>query len=91
MMLNGGELKRHPRIQSVTIAKFTRAADPARSTDSARPRLGHRFAAFGNRGELFPIGSFGHTVSPAPRSGSIFDEDLRHSPGDSVHPDLRLR
>ena len=48
-------------FSAATVQKFTAPQSPRRSADSARPGLGHRLPYSSNRGELFPIGSYGHT------------------------------
>ena len=81
---------RRARVQPAHRREIHRAAEPARSADAARPRLGYRFALSGNRGELFPIGSYGHTgftgtsiwIDPASKTYVILLAN-------SVHPDLR--
>jgi len=56
-MLNGGELD-GVRIVSAATIQNSPNRRRRRSASSARARLGYRFAYSGNRGELFPIGSF---------------------------------
>ncbi len=61
MMLNGGELNGVRLFQAATVEKFTRPASPA---DQPILRgLGWDIDSpySSNRGELFPIGSYGHT------------------------------
>jgi len=61
MMLNGGELNGVRLFSPLTVAKFT---EPQSPPDQAILRgLGWDIDSpnSGNRGELFPIGSFGHT------------------------------
>ena len=61
MMLNGGELNGVRLFSPLTIAKFT---EPQSPPDQAVLRgLGWDIDSpnSGNRGELFPIGSYGHT------------------------------
>ncbi len=90
MMINGGELDGVRVFSKLTVAKFTEPQTPPDQTilrglgwDIDSP-----FSA--NRGELFPIGSFGHTgftgtsvwIDPSTRSYVILMAN-------SVHPSLR--
>jgi len=90
MMLNGGELNGVRLFSPLTVAKFT---EPQSPPDQAILRgLGWDIDSphSGNRGELFPIGSFGHTgftgtsiwIDPSTRTYVILLAN-------SVHPDLR--
>jgi uncharacterized protein YbbC (DUF1343 family)/CubicO group peptidase (beta-lactamase class C family) len=90
MMLNGGELETVRLFNPLTVAKFT---SPQTPPDQAILRgLGWDIDSphSGNRGELFPIGSYGHTgftgtsiwIDPASQSYVILLAN-------SVHPDLR--
>ena len=90
MMLNGGELDGVRLFSPLTVAKFT---EPQSPPDQAILRgLGWDIDSphSGNRGELFPIGSFGHTgftgtsiwIDPSTRSYLILLSN-------SVHPDQR--
>jgi len=90
MMLNGGELDGVRLFSPLTVAKFT---EPQSPPDQAILRgLGWDIDSphSGNRGELFPIGSFGHTgftgtsiwIDPSTRSYLILLAN-------SVHPDQR--
>jgi uncharacterized protein YbbC (DUF1343 family)/CubicO group peptidase (beta-lactamase class C family) len=90
MMLNGGELDGVRLFGPLTVTKFT---EPQSPPDQAVLRgLGWDVDSplSGNRGELFPIGSFGHTgftgtsiwIDPASKTYVILLAN-------SVHPDLR--
>jgi uncharacterized protein YbbC (DUF1343 family)/CubicO group peptidase (beta-lactamase class C family) len=90
MMLNGGELDGFRLFGPLTVAKFI---EPQTPPDQAVLRgLGWDVDSphSGNRGELFPIGSFGHTgftgtsiwVDPVSKTYVILLAN-------SVHPDLR--
>ena len=62
-VVNGGERN---GVAYLLTAHHSRnslpARNPAGSTRAARSRLGHRFEGYSsNRGELYPIGSYGHT------------------------------
>ncbi|HWB82855.1 MAG TPA: exo-beta-N-acetylmuramidase NamZ domain-containing protein [Bryobacteraceae bacterium] len=90
MMLNGGELDGVRLFSPLTVEKFT---EPQSPPDQPVLRglgwdIDSRYS--GNRGELFPIGSYGHTgftgtsmwIDPYTRSYVILLAN-------SVHPDLR--
>jgi uncharacterized protein YbbC (DUF1343 family)/CubicO group peptidase (beta-lactamase class C family) len=90
MMLNGGELNGVRLFSPLTVAKFT---EPQSPPDQAILRgLGWDIDSpnSGNRGELFPIGSYGHTgftgtsiwIDPSTKTFVILLAN-------SVHPDLR--
>jgi uncharacterized protein YbbC (DUF1343 family) len=90
MLLNGGELNGTRVFGPLTVAKFT---EPQSPPDQPILRgLGWDIDSpnSGNRGELFPIGSFGHTgftgtsiwIDPATKTYVILLAN-------SVHPDLR--
>jgi len=90
MMLNGGELNHHRVLSALTIAKFT---EPQTPLDQPILRgLGWDIDSpySSNRGELFPIGSFGHTgftgtsiwIDPYSKSYVILLAN-------AVHPDMR--
>jgi uncharacterized protein YbbC (DUF1343 family)/CubicO group peptidase (beta-lactamase class C family) len=90
MMLNGGELNGVRLFSPLTVAKFT---EPQSPPDQPILRgLGWDIDSpnSGNRGELFPIGSFGHTgftgtsiwIDPSTKTYVILLAN-------SVHPDLR--
>jgi uncharacterized protein YbbC (DUF1343 family) len=90
MMLNGGSLDGVRLFSPLTVAKFTEAQSPP---DQPILRgLGWDIDSpySGNRGELFPIGSYGHTgftgtsiwIDPSTRSYVILLAN-------SVHPDAR--
>lgn len=90
MMLNGGELDGVRLFGPLTVAKFI---EPQTPPDQPILRgLGWDVDSphSGNRGELFPIGSFGHTgftgtsmwIDPLTKTYVIFLAN-------SVHPDLR--
>ncbi|HEX3746585.1 MAG TPA: exo-beta-N-acetylmuramidase NamZ domain-containing protein [Bryobacteraceae bacterium] len=90
MMLNGGELDGVRIFNSLTVAKFT---EPQTPPDQPVLRgLGWDIDSpySSNRGELFPIGSFGHTgftgtsiwIDPSTRTYVILLAN-------SVHPDAR--
>ena len=61
MMLNLGELDHHRIVSKLTVEKFTRPQTP--SDQPVLRGLGWDIDSpySGNRGELFPIGSYGHT------------------------------
>jgi uncharacterized protein YbbC (DUF1343 family)/CubicO group peptidase (beta-lactamase class C family) len=61
MILGGGELNGKRIMQPGTVAKMTSPASPASQPDirGLGWDMDSRFAS--NRGELFPVGSFGHT------------------------------
>lgn len=92
MILNGGELDGHRILTKGSVAKMTTPASPA-----SRPDLrglgwdvDSRFSS--NRGELFPVGSFGHTgftgtslwIDPHSRTFVILLTNSAHTPGKSV-------
>ena len=90
MMLNGGELDGVRLFSPLTVEKF---AEPQSPPDQSILRgLGWDIDSphSGNRGELFPIGSFGHTgftgtsvwIDPSTKTYVILLAN-------SVHPDLR--
>jgi uncharacterized protein YbbC (DUF1343 family) len=90
MMLNGGELDGVRVLSPLTVAKFT---EPQTPPDQPILRgLGWDIDSpySSNRGELFPIGSYGHTgftgtsiwIDPSTRSYVILLAN-------SVHPDAR--
>src|SRR5947209_19192220 len=90
MMLNGGELNGTRIAGPLTVAKFT---EPQTPPDQAILRgLGWDVDSphSGNRGELFPIGSYGHTgftgtsiwIDPSTQTYVILLAN-------SVHPDPR--
>jgi uncharacterized protein YbbC (DUF1343 family)/CubicO group peptidase (beta-lactamase class C family) len=90
MMLNGGELNGTRLFSPLTVTKFT---EPQSPPDQPILRgLGWDIDSphSGNRGELFPIGSFGHTgftgtsiwIDPTSQTYVILLAN-------SVHPDLR--
>ena len=90
MMLNGGELNGVRLFGPLTVAKFT---EPQTPPDQPILRgLGWDLDSphSGNRGELFPIGSYGHTgftgtsiwIDPSTRTYVILLAN-------SVHPELR--
>ncbi len=90
MMLNGGELEGARIFNPLTVAKFT---SPQTPPDQPILRgLGWDIDSpnSGNRGDLFPIGSYGHTgftgtsiwIDPSTQTYVILLAN-------SVHPDLR--
>jgi CubicO group peptidase (beta-lactamase class C family) len=56
-----GRTRRRAPVQRAHGGEVHHAAKPRGPAHSARPRLGYRLAYSGNRGDLFPIGSYGHT------------------------------
>lgn len=90
MILNGGELDGVRVLSAATVRKFTEPNSPPRET--ALRGLGFDIDSpfSSNRGELFPIGSFGHTgftgtsiwMDPVSKSYVILLAN-------SVHPNLR--
>jgi uncharacterized protein YbbC (DUF1343 family) len=90
MMLNGGELDGVRLFSPLTVAKFT---EPQTPPDQPILRgLGWDIDSphSGNRGELFPIGSYGHTGFTGT---SVWIDPLTQTYvillANSVHPDLR--
>ncbi|MDZ4801830.1 MAG: DUF1343 domain-containing protein [Bryobacteraceae bacterium] len=91
MMLRGGELDGVRIFSPLTVEMFTSPASPAGKPDvrGLGWDIDSRFS--GNRGDLFPVGSYGHTgftgtsiwVDPASNSFVIMLSN-------SVHPKLRL-
>ena len=62
MLLNGGILDGKRIMSAATIARMTAPIVVSRRRRNARTRLGYKLPRFSsNRGELFPLGSFGHT------------------------------
>lgn len=61
MMLNEGELDGVRVFQPLTVRKFTEPASPPHHTALRTLGLDMDSPYSSNRGELFPIGSFGHT------------------------------
>src|SRR5207244_3673054 len=90
MMLNGGALDGIRLFGPLTVAKFT---EPQSPPDQAILRgLGWDIDSphSGNRGELFPIGSFGHTGFTG--TSMWMDPDTNTYVillANSLHPDLR--
>jgi uncharacterized protein YbbC (DUF1343 family)/CubicO group peptidase (beta-lactamase class C family) len=93
MMIDGGTLDRVRIVSAATVQKFT---EPQTPPDQAILRgLGWDIDSpySGNRGELFPIGSFGHTgftgtslwIDPASRTYVIILANSVHPAG---HPSL---
>jgi uncharacterized protein YbbC (DUF1343 family)/CubicO group peptidase (beta-lactamase class C family) len=90
MMLNGGELEGVRLFSPLTVAKFT---EPQTPPDQPILRgLGWDIDSpfSGNRGELFPIGSYGHTGFTGT---SLWIDPLTQTYvillANSVHPNLR--
>lgn len=92
MMLNGGELGGKRFFGPLTIEKFTTPQTP---TDQPILRgLGWDIDSpfSGNRGELFPVGSYGHTgftgtsvwIDPTSKTYVILLTNAVHVPGGSV-------
>ena len=90
MMINGGELDGVRFVGPLTAAKFTEPQTPPDQTILRGLGWDLDSPFSGNRGELFPIGSFGHTgftgtsvwIDPSTRTYVILLAN-------SVHPDLR--
>ena len=90
MMINGGELEGVRFVSPLTIAKFTEPQTPPDQTILRGLGWDIDSPYSGNRGELFPIGSFGHTgftgtsiwIDPSTKTYVILLAN-------SVHPDLR--
>jgi len=90
MMINGGELDGVRFVSPLTVAKFTEPQTPPGQTILRGLGWDIDSPYSGNRGELFPIGSFGHTgftgtsiwIDPSSRSYVILLAN-------SVHPDPR--
>jgi uncharacterized protein YbbC (DUF1343 family)/CubicO group peptidase (beta-lactamase class C family) len=90
MMIGGGELDGVRFVSPLTVAKFTEPQTPPDQTILRGLGWDIDSPYSSNRGELFPIGSFGHTgftgtsiwIDPATRTYVILLAN-------SVHPDLR--
>jgi uncharacterized protein YbbC (DUF1343 family)/CubicO group peptidase (beta-lactamase class C family) len=90
MMLNGGELDGTRVFSPLTVEKFTEPQSPPDQTILRGLGWDIDSPQSGNRGELFPIGSFGHTgftgtsiwIDPSTKTYVILLAN-------SVHPDLR--
>ena len=90
MMINGGELDGVRFVSPLTVAKFTEPQTPPGQTILRGLGWDIDSPYSGNRGELFPIGSFGHTgftgtsiwIDPSAKTYVILLAN-------SVHPDLR--
>jgi uncharacterized protein YbbC (DUF1343 family)/CubicO group peptidase (beta-lactamase class C family) len=90
MLLNGGELGGVRLFSPLTVAKFTEPQSPPDQTILRGLGWDIDSPNSGNRGELFPIGSFGHTgftgtsiwIDPSTRTFVILLAN-------SVHPDGR--
>jgi uncharacterized protein YbbC (DUF1343 family)/CubicO group peptidase (beta-lactamase class C family) len=90
MMLNGGELDGVRLFSPLTVAKFTEPQSPPDQTILRGLGWDIDSPNSGNRGELFPIGSYGHTgftgtsiwIDPSTKTFVILLAN-------SVHPDAR--
>jgi uncharacterized protein YbbC (DUF1343 family)/CubicO group peptidase (beta-lactamase class C family) len=90
MMLNGGELKGVRLFSPLTVEKFTEPQSPPDQTTLRGLGWDIDSPNSGNRGELFPIGSYGHTgftgtsiwIDPSTKTYVILLAN-------SVHPDQR--
>jgi uncharacterized protein YbbC (DUF1343 family)/CubicO group peptidase (beta-lactamase class C family) len=90
MMLNGGELNGVRLFNPLTVEKFTEPQSPPDQTILRGLGWDIDSPHSGNRGELFPIGSFGHTgftgtsiwIDPSTKTYVILLAN-------SVHPDPR--
>jgi uncharacterized protein YbbC (DUF1343 family)/CubicO group peptidase (beta-lactamase class C family) len=90
MMINGGELNGVRIFSALTVDKFTEPQSPPDQTILRGLGWDIDSPQSGNRGELFPIGSFGHTgftgtsiwIDPSTKTYVILLAN-------SVHPDLR--
>ncbi len=92
MILNGGELHGHRILGEGTVAKMVTPASPASMPDirGLGWDVDTRFSS--NRGELYPVGSFGHTgftgtslwIDPHSRTFVILLTNSVHIPTGSV-------
>ena len=86
-------------LSPLTVAKMTTPATPAARPNVRGLGLGHRLAFSSNRGELLPIGSFGHTgftgtslwIDPATRMFVVFLSNRVHPDGKGDVTPLRAR
>jgi uncharacterized protein YbbC (DUF1343 family)/CubicO group peptidase (beta-lactamase class C family) len=98
MLLNGGEYNGARVLSPLTVAKMT---SPVLGSDPALRGLGWDIdsAYSSNRGELLPVGSFGHTgftgtsiwIDPATREFVIFLSNRVHPDGKGDVTPLRAR
>jgi uncharacterized protein YbbC (DUF1343 family)/CubicO group peptidase (beta-lactamase class C family) len=99
MLLNGGRLGATRILSAATVARMTSPATPAGMTDvrGLGWDIDSSFAA--NRGELFPIASFGHTgftgtslwLEPRTKSYVIFLSNRVHPDGKGDVTPLRAK
>jgi uncharacterized protein YbbC (DUF1343 family) len=99
MILGGGRWKGRRVLSPLTVAKMTRPATPGTMTPvrGLGWDIDTSFAA--NRGELFPIGSFGHTgftgtsiwIDPLTRTFVVFLSNRVHPGGEGDVTPLRAR
>lgn len=88
MMLNGGQLGRNRILSPLSVARMAQFRAATNAADSVQRGLGWDIASpfSSNRGDLFPIGSFGHTgftgtsiwMDPASDSFVIFLSNRVH-------------
>ena len=100
MLLERRPLRRrpHPRRRWRSTRMIT-PVDASRRAQRARPRLGHGFVVSANRGELLPLGSFGHTgwtgtslwIDPATKMFVVFMSNRDHPDGKGDVTPLRAR
>lgn len=94
MLLSGGELDGKRILSQATVIKMTSPASPAAQPDirGLGWDIDSRFSS--NRGELYPVGSFGHTgftgtsiwIDPATRSYVILLSNSVHPTRKSIVP-----
>ena len=99
MLLNGGELKGARVLAPLTVAKMTQRASPAghRNQRGLGWDIDSSFSV--NRGELLPVGSFGHTgftgtsiwIDPVTQIYVIFLSNRVHPDGKGDVTPLRAR
>jgi uncharacterized protein YbbC (DUF1343 family)/CubicO group peptidase (beta-lactamase class C family) len=99
MLLNGGTLGTAHVLAAASVAKMTAPATPASMADvrGLGWDIDSRYSA--NRGELFPLGSYGHTgftgtslwLDPASRSYVVFLSNRVHPDGKGDVTPLRAR
>ena len=89
----------HPHPVAADGREDDDPGDASRRTQRARARLGHRLRFSSNRGELLPLGSFGHTgftgtslwIDPATRLFVVFLSNRVHPDGKGDVTPLRAR
>jgi uncharacterized protein YbbC (DUF1343 family) len=99
MLLGGGKWKGQRILSPLTVAKMTRRATPETILPSRGLGWDIDSPLSANRGELFPIGSFGHTgftgtsmwMDPVTRTFVIFLSNRVHPDGKGDVTPLRAR